>query len=380
MRNAIGVNFVALVILSRGKCGLSKCITRYLVGMAVADLLVVIAEPIFFSIVQIYFPDSFLFITPVCNFIYYLVFTATVVSVWLTVAFTFDQFVAICCETLKTKYCTEKAASVVIGTVCVLGCLVSVPWYFRHEIEYTIDNVSWYCITKPNFFTSIALAAFVIFYVILTPCAPFFLIYLLNLQTVRRILVASRGRRGLRGRGNGENHKDSEMENRRKSIVLPFSISGSFIFLWMMQVVSYLYQRITQLHSYSKTDPLYFTEATANKLQLLSSCTNTCIYAVTQKKAEDFLEREENPIPCTIDSITNWKERTLKWKVFLNDYKKYPVAILIIALLGQRMILHHQMSKLISSTFYQLAYSLNLIEELTNFISQPIAYLTQINN
>ncbi|XP_038642630.1 probable G-protein coupled receptor 139 [Scyliorhinus canicula] len=280
----IPVNVLAIVILSRGKCGLSRCITIYLVGMAAADLLVVIAEPILYRVVDFYFPDSFMFITPVCSIVYFLVFTATVVSVWLTVGFTFDRFVAICCKELKTKYCTEKTASRLIGTVSLLGFLVSLPWYFRHEPEYIIDNVPWHCITKTSFFTSTVWAGFVIFYVILTPCVPFFLILLLNLLTVRRILLASRIRRALRGQTNAENERDPEMEHRRKSIVLLFSISGSFILLWMMQVVFYIYRRIAQIHSYSVKDPLYFTDSTANMLQLLSSCTNTCIYTVIQAK------------------------------------------------------------------------------------------------
>ncbi|XP_067878791.1 probable G-protein coupled receptor 139 [Heterodontus francisci] len=284
------VNLMAIVILSLGKCGLSKCITCYMVGMAAADLLVVISEPILYRTGQIYFPDSFLFITPMCSFIYFLVITATIVSVWLTVAFTFDRFMAICCEKLKPKYCSEKTAAMVIGTVSALGCLVSVPWYFRFEPEYIIDNVPWHCITKPVFFNSTAWDGYVIFYFILLACVPLFLILLLNVQTTRRILAASRGRRGLRGCNSGEKNKDPEMENRRKSIILLFSISGSFILLWVTQVVIYIYQRMTKIYSYPVTDPVYVTEVTANMLQLLSTCTNTCIYVLTQKKFREELK------------------------------------------------------------------------------------------
>ncbi|XP_048476959.1 probable G-protein coupled receptor 139 [Rhincodon typus] len=275
---------LAIVILSRGKCGLSKCITRYLVGMAAADFLVVISEPILYRIIQNYLPVSFFFITPVCSLIYCLVFTSTVISVWLTVAFTFDRFIAICCEKVRTKYCTESVASLVIGMVCLLSCSVSIPWYFRHEPEYVIHNIPWYCITKPMFFSSNLWAVFVIFYVILTPCVPFFLIIFFNFLTVRQIVIASKVRHGLRSHNNGQHDRDLEMENRRKSIVLLFSISGSFVLLWVTQVVFYIYRRITQIYSYPVTEPLYITDSTANMLQLLCSCTNTCIYTMTQSK------------------------------------------------------------------------------------------------
>ncbi|XP_067916284.1 probable G-protein coupled receptor 139, partial [Heterodontus francisci] len=285
------VNLVAIVILSRGNCGLSKCITVYLVGMAVADLLVVITDPILMCIVLIYFPDSFLRITPVCSPIIVLLFAATFISVWLTVAFTFDRFVAICCEKLQTKYCRQKRAAVVVGTVSVLGCLESIPWYFTLEQDYVVDNVPKGCVYKISFYTSPTWGAFELFHYILTPCLPVFLILLLNVLTVRRILFSSKVRRGFRGNGNGENHKDPEMENRRKSIILLFSISGSFILLWIARVVFIIYRRITDIqYNYSYTDPIYMTEHTSKILQVLSSCTNTCIYAVTQTKFREELK------------------------------------------------------------------------------------------
>ncbi|XP_067857620.1 tachykinin-like peptides receptor 86C [Heptranchias perlo] len=295
------VNLVAIVILSRGKCGLSRCISLYLVGMAVADLLVVITGVILGWINALYFPWSFLRITPVCSFIDFLGKATTEVSVWLTVAFTFDRFVAICFEKLKTKYCTERTVAVVLGTVSVLGCSVSVPWCFVYEPLYIIDNVPWYCVNKPSFLTSPAWSAFELFHLILTPCVPFCLILLLNVLTVRRILVSSRVRRGLRGRSNGENDKDPEVENRKKSIILLFSISGSFILLWVGWVVYNIFARITDVRSYhSYTDPRYIIEQTSIMLQLLSSCTNTCIYVLTQTK---FREELKNAVKYPLNLI-----------------------------------------------------------------------------
>ncbi|XP_067882918.1 probable G-protein coupled receptor 139 [Heterodontus francisci] len=290
---AIGVpvNLVAIVILSRGKCGLSKCITVYLVGMAAADLLVVISGPILIYIVLIYLPVSFLNITPVCSVIVVLFSASIFISVWLTVTFTIDRFVAICCEKLKTKYCTKKTAAVVVGTVSVLGCLENVPIYFILKPRYIIDNVPMDCIYKSSFFTSPAWEAFEWFHYILTPFIPVFLILLLNVLTVRRILFSSKVRRRFRDHSNGENQKDPEMENRRKSIILLFSISSSFVLLWMTKVVYTIYRRIEDSpYHYSYTDPHFIANHTSLILQALSSCTNTCIYAVTQTKFREELK------------------------------------------------------------------------------------------
>ncbi|XP_067909711.1 probable G-protein coupled receptor 139 [Heterodontus francisci] len=300
---AIGVpvNLVAIVILSRGKCGLSKCITVYLVGMAVSDLLVIVTDPILNYIVLIYFTDSFLSITPVCSLVAVLLNAATVVSVWFTVAFTFDRFVAICCEKLKTKYCTKKTATVVVGTVSVLGCLESLSIYFIYEPKYIIDNVPMKCTFKRSFLTSPTWATLELSHYILTPCVPFFLILLLNVLTVRRILFSNKVRRAFRSHSNGENHKDPEMENRRKSIILLFSISGSFILLWMIRVVFNLIRRIADMQFFSTgINPNGITDHTSRMLQLLSSCTNTCIYAVTQTK---FRQELKNAVKCPLNII-----------------------------------------------------------------------------
>ncbi|XP_038654756.1 uncharacterized protein LOC119966865 isoform X2 [Scyliorhinus canicula] len=55
-REEFKVNGVAIVILSHGNIGLSTCTTRYLLAMAMADLLVIITEVIFNRINSYYFP------------------------------------------------------------------------------------------------------------------------------------------------------------------------------------------------------------------------------------------------------------------------------------------------------------------------------------
>ncbi|XP_055486971.1 probable G-protein coupled receptor 139 [Leucoraja erinacea] len=253
--------------------------------MAASDLLVGITDPFLRRTIQFHFPYSLLNITPVCAATEVLVFATTAVSVWLTVAFTFDRFVAICCEKLKTRYCTERTAAVIIGAVSVLGCLENVPLWFKYDSANEFDNLPWDCSVKSTYYTSSAWVAYNVTHRVLTPCIPFFLILLLNVLTARRIVAASRVRRGLRGRSNGENDKDPEMENRRKSIVLLFSITASFMLLWGPQAIFFIFTGIAKVGvDYTPTGYYYITEVTSVFLQLLSTCTNTCIYVVTQSK------------------------------------------------------------------------------------------------
>ncbi|XP_067874800.1 probable G-protein coupled receptor 139 [Heterodontus francisci] len=286
------VNLVAIVILSRGKCGLSKCITYYLVSMAAADLLAVITAVILNQIIDIYFPGNYLSLTPVCQIKTALSYLSNDLSVWFTVAFTFDRFIAICCQKLKAKYCTKETAAAIIGMVLILSCLQNIPWYFAYEPLYISNGLPWYCRFRSIFYTSPLWRAFSYFDSIATPFLPFFIILLLNALTVRYILVASRVRKALKGNTSSANNPDPEMQNRKKSIILLFSISANFILLWLTFTIHYVYYRITNNYSYTGyDDPVYIFQETGYMLLLLSCCTNTFIYAVTQSKFREELKK-----------------------------------------------------------------------------------------
>ncbi|XP_069744188.1 uncharacterized protein [Narcine bancroftii] len=285
-------NLAAIAILLRGKCGLSKCITYYLVAMAVTDLVVTITAVIFNRTVNIYFPLSVLSITPVCKLIFVLIYASRDCSVWVTVVFTFDRHIAICCQKLKTTYCTERTAIAAIGIVCAVNCVMNVPWYFTYKPAFVVNGVPWLCEGALAFDIYPAWAAYDWIHRILTPCLPFFLILLLNVLTVRHILAANRTRRRLLNNRNGDNHSDPETECRRKSIVLLLLISCCFILSWILIFIKIIYVRIVKMPYFSGSnfkDPVFILEESGYMLQLLSSCINPFIYVGTQKKIRDQL-------------------------------------------------------------------------------------------
>ncbi|XP_043563387.1 G-protein coupled receptor 52-like [Chiloscyllium plagiosum] len=264
--------------------------------MAAADLLVVITDGMLRWLIM-YFPVSFLDITHVCSLIMVFIPATTMNSVWLTVAFTFDRFVAIRCHKFKTKYCTEKTAAMIIGTVSALSCLESIPWFFIFQSKYIFNNLPWFCITKPEFYTSIYWTLYGVLHRLLSPLLPFAIIPFLNTLTVRHVLVASKARRRLQKDSDRERPHDPEMGKRRKSIILLFAISGSFIILWTPYVVCFLLQRIALMHGYSPLPP---TAGTIGYLvSLLTTCTNTCIYTVTQRQFREQL-RTIVKLPLTL--------------------------------------------------------------------------------
>eukprot|EP00062_Callorhinchus_milii_P023777 gi/632983001/ref/XP_007908432.1/ PREDICTED: type-2 angiotensin II receptor-like [Callorhinchus milii] len=280
---------VTIVVLTQEMCGLSKCVTRYLVAMAVADLLVMVFDVIFYETFHIYLPHSPTHRTPVCRLHLALCFVIIESSVWLTVAFTFDRFTAICCPKLKTKYCTEKTAGLVIWTICAVLCVQNIPTCFIYQPRLVINGQPWYCSVKPIVYTSPAWTVFAWLDVIANPILPFILILLFNTLTIRYVLVASRVRQGLRRAVKG---RDEEMESRRKSIILLFTISGSFVLLGLTYMVTFMYTMVTEAEHLQSdySSPFTIAEHVGYMLQRLSSCSNTFIYGVTQNQFRQRLK------------------------------------------------------------------------------------------
>ncbi|XP_078286298.1 putative G-protein coupled receptor 139 [Rhinoraja longicauda] len=286
----VPVNVLAIVILSQGKCGLSICTTRYLVAMAAADLLSIIITVIIWRIIYYYIPGSILEVTPVCGVIAGLFSFITDCSVWFTVAFSFDRFVAICCNKWKAKYCSGKVAAAVLATTSIFFFCKDVPVYFTFEPETLVNGVPWGCLRKSVYFTEPGWVAYDCLDKVLSPLFPFALILLLNALTVRYILVSNRIRKRLRGHRTEEKSSDPEMESRRKSVILLFALSGNFLLLWLAYVIYFFHYVIAQINPEHDTDSTFIFQQISFMLLTLSCCTNTFIYAVTQTKFREQLE------------------------------------------------------------------------------------------
>ncbi|XP_038654761.1 probable G-protein coupled receptor 139 [Scyliorhinus canicula] len=281
----IPANFVTIVILCRGKCGLSKSITLYLLAMAVSDLLVIAFWVVFEHIAYYYVKSLIFFPTSICAVNNFLNSAFMDCSVWSTVVFTIDRFVAICHPGFKAKYCTLKTALAVLGTIWMVSILRSVPDYFKYEPIVTMEGRGWGCRVKIDFVRRVEWVTFDWMNQVLTPLIPYVVILLCNCLTVKHVLAASLARSRLRNQSKTDSG-DPEVINRRKSIILLFSISASFILLWMPNVIYFMLDRIAKLY-YSPanfTHPLAIFLQTSNMLMLLSSCVNTFIYALTQTK------------------------------------------------------------------------------------------------
>ncbi|XP_059805678.1 probable G-protein coupled receptor 139 [Hypanus sabinus] len=273
---------LTIVVLFRGMCGLSKGVIRYLMAMAAAVLLVVIVDLVLMNIPIVYSEAfNFLWNIRICKVHATLLYAANDCSVWFTVMFTFDRFVAIRCQNLKAKYSTERMAVVFLGTVTALSCFKNVFWYFLLSGTYRRSSLPWPCVARDAVQLSVAWTVVEFSSHILTSVIPFVVILLLNALTIRHVLVASRGRKRLRSRDSGNCSKDPEMENRKKSIILLLVVSANFIVLWITYVVHTVWTRFI---CFVATIPPFSFWDLGYMLQLLSCCTNTGLYSLTQRK------------------------------------------------------------------------------------------------
>ncbi|XP_069748563.1 probable G-protein coupled receptor 139 [Narcine bancroftii] len=284
------INLTAIVILCRRKCGLSKCVTHYLVGMAASDLMGVLIAVVVDQINNIYVYATFLFRTPICAVLLVLRIATMDSSVWLTVAFTFDRCAAICSRKLRERFCTERIATVVIVVVGIGCCARCIPYYFAVGPYIISDRGPGRCVFKAEYFTAAFWKGYQLFNSIVTPLLPIGLIVLFNTLTISHILAANRIRRGFCHIA--DNQKDGEQENRRKSMILLFALSANFILLWIPFVG---YTMNWQVQNYYVTDrylntPPYILQQVGFMLQFLCTCTNTCIYTLSQKKFREELK------------------------------------------------------------------------------------------
>ncbi|XP_059816555.1 probable G-protein coupled receptor 139 [Hypanus sabinus] len=274
---------VTIVSLSRGKCGLSKGVKRYLVDIAAADQLVVLFNLLLGMILMTYMPVELLLWSlrvSMCNIQAALLFANTNCSVWFTVTFTFNRFFSICFQKLKRKYCTGRAAALVLGTVILLSYLKNIFWYLSLHGTHTLIMSTEVCMRHFSYSRSQE-TTFLMIPSFLTPIFPFVLILLLNSLTIRHVFVASRVRRNLHGSRDGETPADPEMKNRRQSLLLLLVMSGNFILLWALLTVCSVWESL--FFNVGSIPPNSLLEL-GYALQLPSCCINMALYAVVQAR------------------------------------------------------------------------------------------------
>ncbi|XP_038641040.1 probable G-protein coupled receptor 139 [Scyliorhinus canicula] len=251
--------------------------------MVTSDLLVLIFLVLINYILAPRLPQAFYMNSFISGLNSLMSIAVTDCSVWLTVSFTFDRFVAICCQSFKRRFCAPKSSALVVGAIYLVTYLRNIPNFFTNVHYY--DHEEMERESRDALSTDLIHAWRVFDWVklILNPLVPYVAVMLLNLLTVRHVLAASRVRRGFRV--DGQSTEDPELQNRRKALILLIAASGSFILLWMPTIGLFLFSRITATYRFHDfKDPVAVIHEIADMLSTLNCSTSTCVYALTQSK------------------------------------------------------------------------------------------------
>ncbi|XP_069798644.1 G-protein coupled receptor 15-like [Narcine bancroftii] len=257
--------------------------------MAVADFTVIFINVILYELLMYRLSNKFLFSTNFLTVMIYQLAITLEFSLWSTVAFTVDRYVAMCCPKLQPKYCRVKTLIILAPIILILLCVENIPLLFLFEPLQIIGSISLGVrpsldvLSSPMFSTFIKLKSIQCLFI------AFGLIFLFNGLTVRHILLVSKARRAFRSQRSADG-RDMEMESRRKSIILLISVSGSFTLLWLPASVTYFITGYNVYVNRDYTSPAFIALQVGSLLTNLSSCTNTSIYAATQSKFREELK------------------------------------------------------------------------------------------
>ncbi|XP_069797219.1 probable G-protein coupled receptor 139 isoform X2 [Narcine bancroftii] len=308
-------NLLTIVILSRGRCGLSKCISAYMMTMAATDFTVIVINVILYEILMYRLSNKFLYSTSFLIAVIYLLDITLEFSQWSTVAFTFDRYVAMCCPKLQPKYCRVKTLNILVPIILILLCVENIPLLLLFEPRQIIGSISLGVRPRLDILTSPMFGTFIKLKTIQCLFIAFGLIFLFNGLTVRHILLVSKARRAFRSQRSADG-RDMEMESRRKSIILLISVSGSFTLLWLPVSVTYFITSYNVYVNRDYTSPAFIAVQIGTLLTYLSSCSNTSIYAATQSK---FREELKTLLKFPLSFIVNLvKKKSNQSKSFLS--------------------------------------------------------------
>lgn len=191
-------NIISIIILN--KQPMKKLSTNiYLLGLAISDfislflnLLILINN--FFTMIKI--PQQINnIITIIVIYVYPIILSTQVLSIFITLSFTVDRYVYICHPYKSYKYCTRKNAIIILLILSGIAIIYSIPLFFERSYEMLIlfDEIYIYK-TITNFGRNIF---FIFIYHLLIYCIfiifiPMSIIITLNILLIIEMIKSNR--------------------------------------------------------------------------------------------------------------------------------------------------------------------------------------------
>ncbi|XP_040283942.1 probable G-protein coupled receptor 139 [Bufo bufo] len=287
-------SLVTMAVLWKGNLDMSKSIVYYLVALAVANFLLILVVTVFRDIFYFYVDITLWWPEPSCGVSNWIYFTCVYSLTWLTVAFSVDRYIIICCMKLKLRFCKPSVTRWVILFVCVCAFFVAMPtfWMYVPVRTTTPDGALFHiCSLNRNLSSIPFLSVYDHIQTTVWIVFPLVSLLLTNGLTVWHINMATRLRQGLKGSSTGKQSEDQEVARRRKSVTLLAMISISFLVHWLPKMVVKILERFTYppVNRYDFYHPVNVVRMVCNMLIVFSSFSNVCIYSLTITKFREEL-------------------------------------------------------------------------------------------
>ncbi|XP_075450821.1 putative G-protein coupled receptor 139 [Ascaphus truei] len=289
-------SLVTIAVLWKGNLEMSKSIIYYLVSLSVANFLLILVVTVFRDIFYFYVDITLWWPHPSCGVSNWIYFTCVYSLTWLTVAFTFDRYVIVCCMNLKLRYCKPSITRGIIIGVYVGAFLVAMPTFWMYVPVRTLqpDGTLFHICTLHrnlsmipflSIYDHIQTSVWIVF--------PLVSLVLTNGLTVWYITITTRLRQGLKKGSAGKDVEDPEVARRKKSVTLLAMITISFLAHWLPKMFIKVIERLTYppVNRYDFYHPVNVVRMLSNMLIVLSSFSNMCIYSLTITKFREELIR-----------------------------------------------------------------------------------------
>ncbi|RXM35349.1 hypothetical protein EOD39_13109 [Acipenser ruthenus] len=271
---------------------LSKSTVYYINAMSVANILLVLSITVFRDI--FYFNIDGLISWPnvfccIANWVYF--FAVYSVS-WLTVAFTFDRYVLVCCSSLKIRYCTVKTTAIVITGVYMVSLVAALPAAFMYKMQPSNStyNSSLICTLRKDLDTVSFLGVYEYSQTIFWNILPLALVVFFNSLTAYFVYLSSLARRALKGDGK----EDPEVAKRKRAIILLVIISFAFVVHNTPKMIIKVVERLGYLSNFDRNNyahPVAITRIVANMLIISCNFTNLCLFSLAMPRFRQEFRR-----------------------------------------------------------------------------------------
>ncbi|XP_062896814.1 probable G-protein coupled receptor 139 [Mobula hypostoma] len=293
---AIGIpaNFLTMYTIYSRRCGMSMVARLYLISLAIADSLSLFwGGLIDLSLVWLD-PNPFWMSSPWCELLTVLEYGSVFTSTWIVIVFTFERYLVLRSTRVRQPYPQTKVTIRVIMSVAVVSHLIAAPAYWIYSSELlnsTLPNQTEKapkCIYNDSFFST----AVVWFHTLVSGGIPYILLILFNILIGHQLYTASRmfTQEQLRSI-NGITMRGLV----KKSIVILFTISFTFVLLTLPRFVTYCILRTAYNRpDHNRDDYSQLINLFADisiMMQWLNSAINFLLYCVISKSfRQEFLQ------------------------------------------------------------------------------------------